>query len=820
MQKWLRITLIVSGSFLAILVLLWLGLALYIRHNKADILQQISDRLSDGMHGGTLVIKDMEPSLVRSFPNVSVALEGVSLKDSLWNRHQHHLLDVARIFVEVNTFSLLRKQLDIRQITLQKGTICLFTDSTGYSNASILKRNNRVKTESKGKAKGPDITRMQLSDIRFIMDNQQRHKLFSFDIANLKGSLRNNDSGWACNLNASLRVLSLAFNTEKGSYLKDKAVQMDLEVRYNRVSKTLDIPQQALRIGGQTISAGATFSFGEQPRAFTVHIVADKIPFRLAASLLTPKISSKLDSINMERPLDVDARLKGHMQPGDKTSVYVTWKTVDNVVTTKGMELQDCSFAGSFSNEWKPGEPRVDENSIISLYGLKAKIYKSIPVSADTVHITNLKHPTLMGYFRSDFPLTALNEAQGEDSVFSFTGGTAVASLYYKGGITAGDTIVPYLKGTVALKQGVMEYTPRNLQFSNCNALLDFNGQDLFLHNISISTRKSNLQMEGSVQNITRLYFTAPDKLQLNWNIRSIGIDLDEFRSFLGKRKQGKRSRAVANRRNMSRIASQLDVMLNSCNVNIDMLLDKLTYGNFTAQQVRAEMSLKQSDIHLQRISLLHAGGSINMSGTMTQDGVNNRFKINSNIKDVHIDQLFHAFNNFGMQSLGAKNLKGIFSATAAISGNVKDNGKMAPQSMYGTLTFDLRNGALVHFAPLEDIGGLMFRGRNLGNITFDNLRNTLTLQGSKIIVPPMQINSSALYMDVSGVYAMAKGTDMYITVPLRNPKRDEDIVDKEERRNRRKKGLVLHLRAQDGEDGKVKIKLGSKKDKPEDPEM
>jgi hypothetical protein len=219
-------------------------------------------------------------------------------------------------------------------------------------------------------------------------------------------------------------------------------------------------------------------------------------------------------------------------------------------------------------------------------------------------------------------------------------------------------------------------------------------------------------------------------------------------------------------------------------------------------------------------MSLAHAGGSINMNGTMTQDGVNNRFKVHADIKNVQIDQLFHAFDNFGMQSLGAKNLKGTFSATAAVSGNVQDNGKMVPQSIYGTLAFDLRNGALIHFAPLEDIGNLIFRGRNLSNITFENLKNTLTLQGNKIIIPPMQINSSALYMDVSGVYAMTKGTDMYITVPLRNPKKDEDIVDKEEKKNRRRKGIVLHLHARDGEDGKVKIRLGGKKDKQEDPDM
>ncbi|PSL27663.1 AsmA family protein [Chitinophaga ginsengisoli] len=819
MQKWLRITLIVFGSLLGTLILLWLGLALYIRQHKADILQQISDKLNDRLHGGTLVIKDMEPSLVRSFPDVSVALEGVTIKDSLWNTHQHQLLDVARIFVKVNTSSLLRKQLDVRQISLEKGSIYLFTDSTGYSNTSILKRDSRKRGEGKGPGRVADITRLQLSDIHFIVENQQKHKLFSFDIGSLKGNLRNNDSGWVCNLNTSLRVLSLAFNTEKGSYLKEKPVQMDLEIHYNRIRKTLDIPQQALRIAGQSISVGASFSFGAQPRPFTLHILADKIPLHLAASLLTPRISSKLDSIKIEQPIDAEAKINGHMQPGDKPSVYVTWKTADNIVTTKGMELQECSFAGSFSNEWVPGEPRIDENSIISIYGLKAKLY-SIPVSADTVRITNLKHPTLMGYFRSDFALTDLNEAQGDDGVFRFTGGTAVAALYYKGGIIAGDTIVPYLKGTVALKGGMMEYLPRNLAFSDCNALLDFNGQDLSLQDITIRTRKSNLQMEGSVKNITRLYFSAPEKLALDWKVRSTGIDLDEFRSFLGKRQQGKRARAIANRRKISRIASQLDVMLNSCNISISVLLDKLTYGNFMAQQVRADLSLKESDIYLQQMSFAHAGGNINMKGTITQDGVNNRFKINAGIRDVQIDQLFHAFDNFGMQSLQAKNLKGIFSATANVSGNVKDNGKMAPQSIYGTLAFDLRNGALIHFAPLEDIGDLIFRGRNLGNITFENLQNTLTLQGNKIIVPPMQINSSALYMDVSGVYAMTKGTDMYITVPLRNPKRDEDIVDKEEKKSRRKKGIVLHLHAKDGKDGKVKIGLGGKKDKSEDPEL
>jgi hypothetical protein len=812
MRKRIRIALIVFGSLLGVLVILWLGLAWYIRQHKTELLHQISVILNDRLNGGTLSIKDMEPSLVRSFPDISVSLQDVTIKDSLWSHHHHTLLEVSRIFVKVNTLALIRKKLDIKQVSLENGTIYLFTDTAGYTNTSIIKKKEQGdSTSASGRSVGPDITGLQLVKMHFVMDNLQKGKLFDFEIDYLKGKVKNNSAGWKFSMTTELMVKSLSFNTDRGSFLKDKKIETTLDVEYNRDKKTLFIPQQGLEIDGQPISAGANFSFGETPRQFNVHIVADKVLLSQAASWLTPKISSRLDSIQLEKPLDAEFILVGHMVPHDLPLVNVTWKTADNIVLTKGMELDECSFSGGFTNEWVHGLPRTDDNSTISLYGVKARTF-GIPVMADTIHITDMRHPVLTGYFRSEFPLTDLNNASDSNGVFNFTAGTAKAKLYYKGGIAAGDTIEPYLKGTVQLTQGAMEYTPRNLNFKNCNATLDFTGQDLYLKDISIQTHKSKLLMDGSVRNITNLYFTAPEKLQLDWSVRSPLIDLDEFRTFLGKRKTYSTaiSRA-ANKRKVSRISNQLNVMLNACNVNLQVVVDKLTYSRFIAQQVKADLSLSQSDILLRKISLAHAGGSVQLSGIVKQDGNNNRFKINTDISNVHIDQLFYSFNEFGMQSLSSKNLKGIFSAKADVSGNVKDNGQMAPQSMYGTLSFELRQGALIHFAPIEDIGTVVFRKRNLGNITFDNLKNTLTLQGNKILIPPMQINSSALYMDVTGVYAMTTGTDLYVDVPLRNPSRDEGITDKDEKKRRSHKGIVLHLHATDDSNGKIKIKLGGK---------
>ncbi len=806
MRKWLRITIIVFSGLIGLLLLLWLGLAFYIHTHKASILKQISDQLNDRLHGGELSIGELEPSLVQSFPDVSVSLKNVSVKDSLWKLHHHELVKVSKLFVQVNTLALLKKQLDIKQISLQNGTIYLYTDTTGYTNASVLKKKDEQVNSTKGSNTNTDITRLNLENVRFVMDNQLKGKSFDFDVSRLRGSLLTNDSGWTAKIDMNLKVNSFAFNTDRGSFLKDKDLSTDLELHFNTKKRVLDIPQQILRIDNkQDLSVGANFSFAED-KAFTIHIIAQDASLAHVSTMLTPNIREKLDSIHMEKPLDAECVIKGGLADKGTPLLKVIWKTRNNNVTTKGLELTECSFGGSYSNDWIPGNGHGDDNSIISLYDLDTRCF-TIPVKADTVHISNLQHPALTGNFRADFPLTDLNA----DGVFNFTGGTAKANLFYKGGITAGDTIKPYLKGTVEVLHGVLAYTPRNLQFTDCNAKLDFTGQDLYLENISVQTARSKLFMEGSVLNITNLFFTAPEKLQLMWKVHSPILDLNEFRSFLGQRGKVVQTKAAAQKK-MTRITSQLDLMLSTCNVNLNVSLDKLIYQRFMAQQVKADLSLTQTSIRLNQIALSHAGGSMQLSGDILQSGNNNRFRINTGINNVHVDQLFYAFNDFGMQTLTSKNLRGILSAKANISGNIYDNGKVAPKSLYGTVGFELKQGALIHVSQLEDIGNIAFRKRDMGNITFENVRNNLTIQGDKVTVPPMQINSSVLYMDVSGVYGMTSGTDLYIDVPLRNPKRDEDIDDKEMKKKRRTRGIVLHLHATDDGNGKVKIKLGSKK--------
>ncbi|WP_212004391.1 AsmA family protein [Chitinophaga sp. HK235] len=803
MRKWLKVMLITAGSLIALVIVLLLGLAWYMKANKTTFLRQITDQLNENING-EFSIGDMEPSFFRSFPNVSLALKRVELHDSLWQQHHHALIDLDYIFVRVNTLSLLRKHVDVKEVSLEKGIIYLYTDSTGYSNTAVLTGNAGKK---KGGSQEANIHRFSIAHITFVIDNRQKFKLFQLDIQEMYGRLNSTDSGTHLDMRSRMEARDFAFNTNKGSYLKNKTLRLNLSLFYKKATKQLIVPQQEIKIDATPVQIAGTFDFSEKPPPFFLRINANQVLLKDASSWLSPNISGKLANIQLTAPLDAEATLQGHMKYRDTPHVVVTWKTSRNTLVTDMGEWENCSFTGRFNNEVIPGAGHSDENSAVNIFQLQASLGR-IPLKADTIRVVNLKQPLLHGHFESAFPLSHLNTAAG-DVPLEFREGTATADLNYTGPVLKNDNTPSSLQGVVKIQNGGFTYLPRDLTFHDCSATLQFTGQDLLVQNVRLQSQKSALQMEGTVRNLLNLYFAAPEKIELDWKIRSALVDLNEFTSFLGARKKGKVPDPHQKAQELSRVGKQLDKVLAASNVRMDVLLDKVVFQHFTAQRVSAVLSLTASDLLLHKMAFQHAGGTAQVSGSVHQQGVNNTFKVNANIANVRIAQLFYAFDNFGQSALKSENLRGIVSAKADIKGNVLDNGNLVKHSLFGTVNFNLKNGALLNFGPLEDIGNFLFRRRRLDSVTFENLSNTLQLQGTKINIPPMRIASSVVNIDLNGVYGFAGGTNINMEIPLRNPAKDSGITDKEEKRRRSRRGIIIRLHAVSGSDGKVKIKLG-----------
>ena len=317
--------------------------------------------------------------------------------------------------------------------------------------------------------------------------------------------------------------------------------------------------------------------------------------------------------------------------------------------------------------------------------------------------------------------------------------------------------------------------------------------------------------MEGSIRNFLNLYYTAPEKIVLNWEVKSPQLHLGEFLGFLNARPNVIQVKS----RGKGTFGKDLNNVFNKSKVNLNLAVDKIYYKKFLATDATAQLFVSEQGIEIKNTRVKHANGSINVTGNLYQTGNATKFAIDAVVANANVKSLFYGFDNFGLQSITYKNITGSLFSKVKLNGRISNRGVLMPNSLSGLIAFNLKNGALLNFQPLINVGKFAFPLRDLNNITFSDLGGALDVRGEKINIRPMKISSSVLNLDVAGIYAMNKGTNITMDVPLRNPKKDLGSSRQEQVENRMS-GIVLHLVAVDGEDGKIKIKLNRnrKKDK------
>lgn len=809
MPRWSKITLKIFAGLVVLILLVFTALGLYVNANKKSLLETVTKQLNKNLNG-TLAIQDMETTFFKGFPRVSLRLKNVVMKDSLWKNHQHTLLNAKDFDISVNTMALLRGTIEVRKISINDANIYLYTDTNGYSNTSIFRKKDKKKKPEKESGDSPaELKHFTLNKVNFVVDNQKGHKLFQFDIEDFKGDFDYSWSGWEAKIKLKTLARSLAFNTRKGSFVKDKVLEGPFHLKYDDNTGVLVVAPNTLKIGKDPFIIGARFETAKENTDFRINIHAPNILWRDASALLARNISANLDKFNLKTPIDVTCTLAGDMGPGGDPAINVTALVKDNVLNIPGAEIGDCNFKGVFTNNYINGKGFTDENSAIKLYQFKGS-YTGMPFNVDTVFIHNLDNPVATGVFKSKFDISKLNNALGEETL-KFTKGIADVKLAYKADIVNFRLSKPYVVGTVDISDADVSYVPRKLNFKHTAISLNFTSSDLFIKNIRLQSGKSILKMEGSVKNFMNLYYTAPEKILLNWQINSPEIHLGEFLGFLGSRKPVRKKKSKASSSNFSENLSEL---FEKSMVDMHLRVAKVYYNKFVATDARADLFLSESGIRLTNVSVKHGGGQVKVDGNITQKGSLNQFNVNTTLSNVDIKNFFYSFDNFGMKSLTSQNLRGYLFSKIKIGGNITEKGDLVSKSLNGNIVFDLKKGALVKFDPIKSVGKFAFPFRDLDNITFSNLNGKFDVRGEKITINPMQINSSILNMDVAGVYSMGTGTNIAVDVPLRNPKNDADITDKAEIQKRRMKGIVLHLLATDGENGKIKIKLNRNRNK------
>jgi hypothetical protein len=325
----------------------------------------------------------------------------------------------------------------------------------------------------------------------------------------------------------------------------------------------------------------------------------------------------------------------------------------------------------------------------------------------------------------------------------------------------------------------------------------------MIVDNLNLYSGTTDLIMNGAVKNIFYLINQKNKKLLLDWTIHSNKLNLNDFISYL---KQKHVSAVVKKKKSsLAQTVTEFTNLLETADFNLSLNAKQLIYKKFNGENLQAKMIMNDNFINLKNITVQQAGGSISLQGILRNDPASNPFSIKAQLTKVNVSKTFYAFDNFGLKSPTDKNIGGTMTADITMQGGLTTRAQIIPDELKGFVKFNLENGQLINFEPVQKIQEIVFKKRDFSDIQFADLHDLLEINGENITVNRMEIRSTVLHMFVEGMYNLKTGPDLSIQVPLSNLKNNsKDALTNKGTDS--KTGVSARLRAQRGNDGKVKI--------------
>ncbi len=787
-----------------ILILAFIGVFTYVSLNKKKIIGLVTQEIGTKLNG-KVDIRDVELSFFRNFPEVSVLLHDVSITDTLFSAHRHPLLQAEEVFVNISFWKLIKSEPPLKGLQLEGGTVYLFTDSTGYTNTYLLNpRRDTVTTTAKTPYKN-ELKSILLKDMNIVISDARKEKLYNFMVTRLDAGIDSRDSSsFLFAVRADLLVKSLAFNLQRGSFLKDKTFTGRFDIKFLKKTNRLVFDSIDVNIAGHPLNLSGSFDLKGNTPQFALRLHVRKILYPFVRSLLPAQLNRNLSIVDVDKPVDGDAVITGPLKGGDPR-VYITWSARNAKVKTPFLDFEDASFEGYFTNEVVAGRPRKDPNSKIEVNHFKAR-WHGLSLSSNRIEILNLYKPLLTCDLGSHFELKTLNDIIGSEAI-RFNEGAGSIQVLYKGPIEKNNNTNSLLNGAVSFSNASILYTPRNVEMKQVNGKLTFRNSDVFVENLQCLVMDNLVTMQGRADNLLTLINTQPGKANIDWNIYTPSLNLGSFMYLLQPR--NKKTQSKRNNNRVSDMADKIDNLMEQCTLQVTLKADKLLYKKFEASRTIADIKLLENKYVINKLSMDHAGGHIEMNGSLVHERDNyNSAKIRAALQHVEVNKVFAAFEDFGQDGIVGENLEGKLTANVEAAMIMDDKGALLPSGLVSKVDFSLKDGALNNYEPLKKLQRFVFKKRDFDNIRFAELKNTLEINNGEIKINRMEIQSSVLSLFVEGLYSQTGKTDMSIQVPLNNlKKRDEDYNPENVGTETKRTGSV-YIRGRPGEDGNIKFKL------------
>jgi hypothetical protein len=693
-------------------------------------------------------VTQIKLSFIRKFPNVTVGLRNIVVYSGAGFQGKEFsgfdtdtLLSAKSVVFEFSLPGVLRHEYKLKNIRINDGKILLLKDSGKRGNFNIWEdTKNQEQEKSAFTLQNIILTN---TEMKYFDLSDQIKVAAETKKTLIQADLKNTENHFSFNGLLNIHQINIGNSFE----IKNKRIGIDLKMKYH--DKHYTFYQSTLHSGRLNVN----FDGEIKPLKNTfiaLNLDASHADIKELENFYPAELEKFMNNYTLtDGIVNFKASINGIVDRYKNPDVHLLFSVRNaSVMNQKNRKkVSGISIDGDYSN----GAEKNQSTAVLNIREFSANQGKSFLNGA--LKMKGMKGSDIQLILKSEIQIDKMTEFLNMHP-FEDISGTINTDIHLKGHLSS----LKHLNHNELVsfnKEGIIYFNELSLKPKKSKLIIRKLNGNLILENIiqmrdvSFLISDNDFKMDGNLINLPQYLFNK-EPLMIEAKINSDYLDI---KSLLSE----KPSDSI-----QEPFQFPERIFMKS-----DFIINKLIYGKFSADSLEGFVNYKPGVFDFENFRLFSADGFISGNATVIQTpnkGI--AVTCSSKLGKIDIQKLFSATNNFGQNVILDINLMGELSGNLNFTSKWNSSLKLIDSSIIADSYIEIRNGQLIDYKPMLGLSRFV-NVEELKDIKFKVLRNQISIGNNKVIIPEMQIHSSAFNIKGSGTHHFDNSYDYRIQVEL-----------------------------------------------------
>jgi len=688
-------------------------------------------------------------TIIKSFPHFTFSIDQVSVV-GINEFENDTLLSLGNLELKMDLMSVIKgDHIKIQSIVLNTPRIQALVSKNGKANWDITKPSNDSATTSEQPSKFQlSLKKFAINNGYLLYDDQQAN--MRAELAGLNHELQGDFTQDNFLMNTITKIASLDVAEGGVRYFKHVETEIKADLEMDMKASKYTFKENEFRLNALVFGLDGFVAMPKEDIDMDIKFLAKKAAFKEFLSLIPGVYTKDFADVKTAGNLAFSGYAKGTYNDKTMPAFGLTLK-VDNAMfqyPSLPKKVENINIDLSVSNNdgvpdhtitdirkfhvemaGNPIDVRMRIATPVSDANIDGTVKGKVDLNSMKDIIPMEKDEKLNGVITADVVLKGsmsdIEKEQYQD--FNASGNMTIEGMQYQSKAT------PY---GVNIKKASLDFTPKYLDLTAFDALLG----------------KSDLQAKGKIENYMA-YAMKDEMLKGNVSLSSNYFDLNQF---MTDEPEGAAKPADTAAMTVAEIPANLDFTITAA-------FNKLIYDNMDISNVKGKLTMANSELRMQDVSMNLLDGSMILSGLYGTKNVKAPvIDFNMGIKNFDIPQTYKTFNTVQKMAGIAEYATGSFNCDISFSGMMDAHMNPVYQSLNGAGRLQTQNVVLSNYAPLNKVADAIKMDK-YKRLSLNNTNLSFKFKDGGVDVEPFDIKAGDSKLTVQG----RSNFDQTINFPL-----------------------------------------------------